>query len=97
MLGILPEKELNKYEKRYEYIDKENKIIYEYLISADDNHIVIVWDILNNFEIKQKIDNHQKLIDVQFNDLMRLQKEKNDALNRSIENNCKEKDIKQDE
>jgi len=36
--------------------DKESKIIYEYLISADDNHIVIVWDILNNFEIKQKID-----------------------------------------
>ena len=36
--------------------DKENKIIYEYLISADDNHIVIVWDIINNYEIKQKID-----------------------------------------
>ena len=34
----------------------ENKIIYEYLISADDNRIVIIWDILNNFEIKQKID-----------------------------------------
>ena len=36
--------------------EEENKIIYEYLISADDNRIIIVWDILNNFEIKQKID-----------------------------------------
>ena len=34
----------------------ENKIIYEYLISADDNHIVLVWDLINNYEIKQKID-----------------------------------------
>ena len=36
--------------------NNENKAIYEYLISADDDHIVIVWDILNNYEIKQKID-----------------------------------------
>ena len=46
----------------------------------------IVEDIQNRI----KIDNHQKLIDIQFNELMRLQKEKNDALNRSIENNIKE-------
>ena len=48
-------------------------------------------------KIKQKIDNHQKLIDKQFNDLMRIQKEKNDALNRSIENNIKAKDQKGEE
>ena len=35
-------------------------------------------------EIKQKLDNHQKLIDIQFNELMRLQKEKNDALNKEL-------------
>ena len=34
----------------------ENRIIYEYLISADDNHIVIVWDLINDYEIKQTID-----------------------------------------
>jgi len=28
----------------------------EYLISADDNKIVIIWDITNNFNIKYKID-----------------------------------------
>ena len=28
----------------------------EYLISADDNKIVIVWDITNNYNIKQQID-----------------------------------------
>ena len=48
-------------------------------------------------KIKQKLDNHQKLIDIQFNELMRLQKEKNDALNKSIEDNCKEKDKKGEE
>ncbi len=48
-------------------------------------------------KIKQKLDNHQKLIDIQFNELMRLQKEKNDALNKSIEDNCKEKDKKEEE
>ena len=36
--------------------DNENSIQNEYLISADDNHIVIVWDLLDNYEIKQKID-----------------------------------------
>ena len=36
--------------------DNENKMINEYLISADDNRIVIVWDIINNYEIRQKID-----------------------------------------
>ena len=48
-------------------------------------------------KLKQKIDNHQKLIDVQFNELMRLQKEKNDALNKSIEDNCRERDKKGEE
>jgi hypothetical protein len=36
--------------------DNENKMINEYLISADDNHIVIVWDIINNYEMRQIID-----------------------------------------
>ena len=36
---------------------EENKEIdYEYLISADDNKIVIVWDIINNYSKKQIID-----------------------------------------
>ena len=48
-------------------------------------------------KLKQKIDNHQKLIDVQFNELMRLQKEKNDALNKSIEDNCRQRDQKGEE
>ena len=36
--------------------EPENDLVQEYLLSADDNKIVIVWDILNNFEIKQLID-----------------------------------------
>ena len=32
----------------------------EYLISADDHKIVIVWDITNNYSIKNKIDTHYK-------------------------------------
>ena len=48
-------------------------------------------------KLKQKIDNHQKMIDVQFNELMRIQKEKNDALNKSIEDNIKAKDQKGEE
>ena len=36
---------------------EENKEIdHEYLISADDNKIVIVWDLLNNYQKKQQID-----------------------------------------
>ena len=48
-------------------------------------------------KLKQKIDNHQKMIDIQFNELMRMQKEKNDALNKSIEDNIKAKDQKGEE
>ena len=47
--------------------------------------------------MKQKQDNHQKLIDVQFNELLRIQKEKEDALNRSIENNIKAKDQREED
>ena len=48
---------INEYNNGNETDNKsESKIIYEYLISADDNHIIIVWDVLNNYEIKQKID-----------------------------------------
>ena len=38
---------------RYFFNKKDYK---EYLISADDNKIVIVWDITNNYNIKQQID-----------------------------------------
>ena len=47
----------DKKEKEEKEENKENnELIQEYLISADDNKIVIVWDVLNNFEIKQLID-----------------------------------------
>ena len=38
---------------RYFINDKDKN---EYLISADDDKIVIIWDINNNFNIKQKIN-----------------------------------------
>ena len=38
---------------RYFMNDKDKN---EYLISADDNKIVIIWDITNNFNIKHKIN-----------------------------------------
>ena len=47
---------INEYNNNENNNHNEKKIINEYLISADDNHIVIVWDILNYFEVKQKID-----------------------------------------
>ena len=40
----------------YKEKKEENEIDHEYLISADDNKIVIVWDLLNNYDKKQKID-----------------------------------------
>ena len=43
-------------------------------------------------KIKDKLDMHQKLIDVQLNNLMKIQKEKEEAFNRSIEANTKQKD-----
>ena len=36
------------------FINNKNK--NEYLISADDNKIVIIWDITNNYNIKYNID-----------------------------------------
>ena len=47
---------LNKEKKEKEENKENNELIQEYLISADDDKIVIVWDVLNNFEIKQLID-----------------------------------------
>ena len=38
------------------FIDKKNSNYNEYLISADDNKIVIIWDITNNYNIKYTID-----------------------------------------
>ena len=38
------------------FIDKNNTNYNEYLISADDNKIVIIWDIVNNYNIKYTID-----------------------------------------
>ena len=48
-------------------------------------------------KIKDKLDMHQKLIDVQLNNLMKIQKEKEDAFNRSIEANTRQKEEKTDE
>ena len=47
-------------------------------------------------KIKDKLDMHQKLIDVQLNNLMKIQKEKEDAFNRSIEANTKQKEEKKE-
>ena len=42
---------------KYKSEKEDNKEIdYEYLISADDNRMVIVWDLLNNYMKKQIID-----------------------------------------
>jgi len=38
------------------FINKNNYNINEYLISGDDNKIVIIWDITNNYNIKYQID-----------------------------------------
>jgi WD40 repeat protein len=46
---------LNK-DKKENQKEENKELIQEYLISADDNKIVIVWDVLNQFEIKQLID-----------------------------------------
>jgi len=48
-------------------------------------------------KIKDKLDLHQKLIDVQLNNLMKIQKEKEDAFNRAIEANSKQKEENDDE
>ena len=83
-----------KEEKRQKEIEEEKKI-EEFAIKKQQRD-----DLRKKVEgqkLKQKIDNHQKMIDVQFNELMRLQKEKADALNKSIEDNCKAKDQKGEE
>ena len=48
-------------------------------------------------KIKDKLDMHQKLIDIQLNNLMKIQKEKAEAFNRAIEANYKEREEKGDE
>ena len=48
-------------------------------------------------KIKDKLAMHQKLIDVQLNTLMKIQKEKEEAFNRSIEANSKAKEEKGEE
>ena len=40
------------------FINNKNKKYNEYLISADECCIVIIWDITNNYNIKYKIDNN---------------------------------------
>ena len=80
--------------ERQKEIDEEKKI-EEFAVKKqqrDDLRKKVEGD-----KLKQKLDNHQKLIDIQFNELMRLQKEKNDALNKSIEDNCKAKEEKGEE
>ena len=48
-------------------------------------------------KIKDKLNMHQKLIDVQLNNLIKIQKEKEEAFNRAIEANSKQKEEKGDE
>jgi len=48
-------------------------------------------------KIKDKLAMHQKLIDVQLNNLIKIQKEKEEAFNRSIEANSKAKEEKGEE
>ena len=48
-------------------------------------------------KIKDKLDMHQKLIDLQLNNLMKIEKEKEEAFNRAIEANSKQKDEKDEE
>ena len=48
-------------------------------------------------KIKDKLDMHQKLIDLQLNNLMKIQKEKEEPFNRAIEANSKQKDEKEEE
>ena len=75
-----------KEEQRQKDIEEEKKI-EEFAIKKQQRD-----DLRKKVEdqkLKQKIDNHQKLIDVQFNNLLKMQQEKSDALNRSIEASCK--------
>ena len=48
-------------------------------------------------KIKDKLAMHQKLIDVQLNNLIKIQKEKEEAFNRAIEANSKAKEEKEEE
>ena len=83
-----------KEEQRQKDIDEEKKI-EEFAIKKQQRD-----DLRKKVEdqkLKQKIDNHQKLIDVQFNNLLKMQQEKRDALNRSKEASCKARDQKEEE
>jgi hypothetical protein len=48
-------------------------------------------------KIKDKLDMHQKMIDVQLNNLLKIQKEKEEAFNRAMEANSKAKEEKGEE
>ena len=83
-----------KEEQRQKDIEEEKKI-EEFAIKKQQRD-----DLRKKVEdqkLKQKIDNHQKLIDIQFNNLLKIQQEKNDALNKSIENSLKARDQKEGE
>jgi hypothetical protein len=83
-----------KEEQRLKDIEEEKKI-EEFAIKKQQRD-----DLRKKVEdqkLKQKIDNHQKLIDVQFNNLLKMQQEKNDALNKSIENSIKARDQREEE
>ena len=83
-----------KEEQRQKEIEEEKKIV-EFSIKKQQRD-----DLRKKVEgqkLKQKIDNHQKLIDAQFNELMRIQKEKSDALNKSIEESIKNRELKGEE
>ena len=71
---------------------EEEKRIEEFAIKKQQQN-----DLRKKVEdqkMKQKIDNHQKMIDIQYNNLLKLKQEKEDQLQKQIEKSCQEKDNK---
>ena len=86
---IKKDKELQKLKEL-----EEEKKIEEFAIKKQQQN-----DLRRKVEqqkLKDKQDNHQKMIDRQFNELLRIQKEKEDKLNKSINNSCKAKDDREE-
>ena len=70
----------------------ENKKIEEFAIKKQQRD-----DLrkkVENQKIQNKLDIHQKLVDIQFKNLLKIQKEKEDAFNHSLEQHSKEKEAK---
>ena len=69
---------------------KKKKKIEEFAIKKQQQN-----DLRRKVEeqkLKQKQDNHQKMIDIQYDNLLKIKREKEDALNKAILNSTKAKD-----